>query len=197
MDIPVRGLTDGLRQHSQQVAVDELGLPEEENCFARPVQLEYTVEKAGGQVIVRGTVSTSVDMTCCRCLEPVQIGLSEPFTLLVRFDADRFSGGNVSGDAPGDQGGEEVKYVPPDTDRIDITEELRQTLLLALPVKPLCDENCRGLCPHCGTNLNTGSCDCRPRTTDPRWAGLENALKTSQGENRGRTEKKNLQIQKR
>jgi len=196
MDIPVRGLADGLRQHSQQVAADELGLPEEERCFTRPVQVNYTLEKAGGQIVIRGTVSTVVSMTCCRCLEPVRVDISERFTLLVRFDAQGFSGGNVSRGAPEGEGDEDVKFVPPDTDRVDITDELRQTLLLVLPVKPLCDENCQGLCPHCGVNLNTGNCDCHPRTTDPRWAGLEKALKTSQGENRGRTEKKDLQIQK-
>jgi len=196
VDISVRGLTDGLRRYSQQAAVDELGLPEEEKCFTRPVQVDYTLEKAGGQVIVRGTVRTTVDMTCCRCLETAQMDISEPFTLLVRFDAGEAYGGNAidSTSAGGDD--EDVKYVPPDTDAIDITEELRQILLLAIPVKPLCDEDCRGLCPHCGTNLNTGRCDCRPRKTDPRWTGLEKALKTTQGENRGRTEEEDLQIQK-
>ena len=197
MDIPVRGLTDGLRRDSRQAAVEELNLGEDESCFAHPVQVDYTVEKAGGQVIVRGRVSTTVSITCSRCLKPMRMDISEPFALLVRFAADRFSGGHASGGAPDGQGDEDVTYVPPDADRIDITEELRQTLLLALPVKPLCAEECRGLCPRCGTDRNTGGCDCRPKTIDPRWAGLKNALKTSQGENRGLTEKKDLQIQKR
>jgi uncharacterized protein len=196
VDISVRGLTAGLRRHSQQVAVDDLGLPEEEHCFTRPVQVDYTVEKTGGQVIVRGTVSTTADMTCSRCLAPVQVDISERFTLLVRFDAGEARGGKAVGGTSAGEGDEDVKFVAPDQDRIDITDDLRQALLLALPVKPLCDENCRGLCPQCGTNLNHASCDCRPCKTDPRWAGLEKALKTSQGENRGRTEKKDLQIQK-
>ena len=182
MNISVRGLTDGLQRRSQQAAVDELGLPEGEERFTQPVRVDYTIEKVAGQVIVRGTIATSVSLPCSRCLESVQIDISEPFTLLVRFDAQGFSGGNLSGGAPAGEEDEDVKHVSADTDQVDITETLRQTLLLALPVKPLCDEGCQGLCPHCGTNLNTGSCRCRPRTTDPRWAGLRKALKISQGE---------------
>jgi uncharacterized protein len=197
MDIPVRGLTDSLRRDSRQAAVEELNLGEDERCFAHPVQVDYTVEKAGEQIVIRGRVNTVASMTCSRCLKPTRMNISEPFTLLVRFAADRYSGGNASGTAPDSRGDEDVKYVPPDADRIDITDELRQILLLALPVKPLCAENCRGLCPRCGIDLNTGSCHCRRKTIDPRWAGLKKALKTSQGENRGRTQEKDLQIQKR
>jgi uncharacterized metal-binding protein YceD (DUF177 family) len=145
-------------------------------------------------------------MACSRCLEPVQIPISEKMTILVRFSTGRFSSGSSNGRSsdgrfykgiPAEENGEEVKNVPPDVDRVDVTEELRQTLLLALPIKPLCEDDCRGLCPRCGINLNTGSCDCRQKTIDPRWSGLREALKTTQGEDRGSTEKKNLKIQKR
>lgn len=178
MDISVRGLTDGLHRHSQQVDVDEWNLPEEE-CITGPVQIDYTLEKIGEQIIIRGRVSTPVKMACSRCLETVRIDICEPFTLLVRFQGGHLCGQNRTGEIMDGEDDEEVKVVPPDTDSIDITEELRQTLLLSLPVKPLCSENCRGLCPQCGTNLNRGSCDCRRKKIDPRWAGLEKALKTS------------------
>jgi len=187
MIISVRGLTDGLHRRSQQTTASELDLQEQEEYFTEPVGVDYTLEKIGQQIIFRGVINTSVNMTCSRCLESVQIPISETMTLLVRFDADTSS----------EEGHEEVRIVSPDTGRMDVTEELRQTLLLALPVKPLCKEDCRGLCPRCGTNLNTGNCDCRRKTIDPRWSGLKNALNTLQGEKRGPTEKKNLQIQKR
>ncbi len=187
MIISVRGLTGGLHRRSQQADASELDLREQEACFTEPVRVDYTLEKIGQQVIFRGVISTSVNMTCSRCLESVQIPISETLTILVRFDAE----------ASPEEIHEEIRIVPPDTGRMDVTEELRQTLLLALPVKPLCKENCRGLCPRCGTNLNAGSCDCRRKTIDPRWSGLKNAVSTSQGEKRGLTKKKDLQIQKR
>ena len=62
-------------------------------------------------------------------------------------------------------------------DRIDLNELLREQFYLALPMKPLCLDDCRGLCAQCGTNLNTGSCDCAPVWEDPRLAPLKNLLK--------------------
>jgi len=57
---------------------------------------------------------------------------------------------------------------------IDIADDVRQTLLLAVPLKLLCSENCRGLCPTCGKNLNEGECSCRNDVGDPRWDVLRN-----------------------
>ena len=62
-------------------------------------------------------------------------------------------------------------------DRIDLNELLREQFYLALPMKPLCREECRGLCAQCGTNLNTGSCDCAPAWEDPRLAALKGLAK--------------------
>ena len=67
---------------------------------------------------------------------------------------------------------------PADDVQIDLGHLVMEQLHLALPMKPLCSETCKGLCPQCGTNLNTGSCNCDPRWEDPRLAALK-ALKES------------------
>jgi uncharacterized protein len=64
-------------------------------------------------------------------------------------------------------------------DQIDLSELMREQFYLALPMKPLCREDCKGLCAQCGTNLNTGTCDCAPVWEDPRLA----ALKAFKGKN--------------
>jgi uncharacterized protein len=64
-------------------------------------------------------------------------------------------------------------------DQIDLNELLREQFYLALPMKPLCDEACQGLCPQCGTNLNTGSCNCAAGWEDPRLAPLRQLKKES------------------
>jgi len=64
-------------------------------------------------------------------------------------------------------------------DQIDLGELMREQFYLALPMKPLCRDDCRGLCPQCGTNLNAGTCDCSPVWEDPRLA----ALKAIKGKN--------------
>jgi uncharacterized protein len=58
-------------------------------------------------------------------------------------------------------------------DAIDLADLLREQFYLALPMKPLCRQDCRGLCPQCGTNLNTDTCQCQVRWEDPRLAGLK------------------------
>lgn len=55
---------------------------------------------------------------------------------------------------------------------IDLTEMVRDVVLLDLPLAPLCDDDCAGLCPTCGVNRNTSPCDCAAESTDPRWAAL-------------------------
>ena len=60
---------------------------------------------------------------------------------------------------------------------IDLSEAVADSVFTAIPVRDLCAEDCRGICPHCGINLNRGSCDCRETGVDPRWAGLASLLK--------------------
>src|ERR1044072_582574 len=64
-------------------------------------------------------------------------------------------------------------------DQIDLNELLREQFYLELPMKPLCTEDCKGLCPQCGTNLNTGTCDCSAGWNDPRLAPLRQLKKES------------------
>jgi uncharacterized protein len=61
-----------------------------------------------------------------------------------------------------------------ENDEIDLGQLMREQFYLALPMKPLCREDCKGLCAQCGTNLNTGTCDCSPVWEDPRLAALKN-----------------------
>jgi uncharacterized protein len=63
-------------------------------------------------------------------------------------------------------------------DQIDLSELLREQFYLALPMKPLCRDDCRGLCPECGINLNAGTCTCAPTWEDPRLAALKELGRT-------------------
>jgi uncharacterized protein len=67
----------------------------------------------------------------------------------------------------------DVVYLHPETDKINIGEDVRDYALLALPMKKLCSEDCKGLCPKCGKNLNDGSCNCKDEKIDSRWEPLQ------------------------
>ena len=70
-------------------------------------------------------------------------------------------------------GGEDVILLHPNDNIVDMTDQIRQVLALAMPMKPICSEDCRGLCPQCGANLNEETCDCRSDEIDERWEGLK------------------------
>jgi uncharacterized protein len=142
--------------------------------FPRPFQdpawsldgLSLAVEKDGETVFVRGDLTARVPLTCGRCLEPYTV------TVTPAVDA-RFV------PAPGTRGEErELGADDLETDVyqhgiLDLTALLETETSLALPMKPLCREACRGLCPVCGGNRNTTPCACEMRAPDPRWAALK------------------------
>jgi uncharacterized protein len=76
-----------------------------------------------------------------------------------------------------DSAREEVVFLHPDTDKIDLDKDIRDYAILAVPMKKLCSENCKGLCPKCGKNLNDDLCDCIEEIIDPRWEVIQK-LKT-------------------
>lgn len=131
------------------------------------VRLVRTVDS----VLVTGQLRTVVELTCDRCLEPflvpVEINLQEDF----RPSIDITTGAHlpvVEVEAGG--GWIDEHHV------LDLTEVVRQRILLTIPMHPLCRPDCAGLCPECGHNMNEGPCQCQRRIGDPRWAALKDLL---------------------
>lgn len=139
-----------------------------------PVRVTGKVTNTGKTLLVEGQVGTTLELTCDRCLEkyryPLVAALEEEYG---------------STKTPGEEGtgiGEETGVRPLVGDFIDLKPAMEEALLLAIPMKWLCRENCRGLCPRCGRNLNEGLCQCDTRTLDPRLAVLEELLREREGE---------------
>ena len=116
---------------------------------------------------LKGGLSTRVELPCARCLEPVVAGRSEDFDLLYRpqgADAGREELSVTAAEA-------EVSYYQ--GEGLLLEDVLREQVLLALPLKAMCREDCKGLCPHCGKNLNAEQCACAEPVEDPRWSALK------------------------
>jgi len=122
-----------------------------------------SAERAGDEIRIAGSLNAAVELPCSRCLEPARIAISKPFDLFFRqrdkemFDED-----------------EEIELAEGDTrtafftgTQLAITDILREQILLALPMKALCTVDCKGLCSRCGTNLNTGRCNCPRENFSP------------------------------
>jgi uncharacterized protein len=112
-------------------------------------------------------LDAALTLTCGRCLEPVPFRVSTEVRLrLVPEMPEAPAGHDVELDAA-----DALLYAAPEG-KVDLTELVTEQLYLALPLKPLCDEACKGLCPECGANRNRTECACRREDVDPRLAPL-------------------------
>lgn len=116
---------------------------------------------------LRGSLKAGLELQCARCLEPVPQDVARDFELLYRplgVDAGRDELSVTDAEA-------EIGYYQ--GEGILLEDVLREQVLLALPLKVTCREDCKGLCPHCGKNLNQEQCSCSVPVEDPRWAALK------------------------
>jgi uncharacterized protein len=122
-------------------------------------------------ILVTGALRTVLELECSRCLEPVSMPIELEIEEEFRPSVDINTGATL----PMTDDDEEATII--DKQHIlDLTEVVRQAVFLALPMHPLCQENCAGLCVRCGQNLNEGQCDCIAEAADPRMEILKQLL---------------------
>jgi uncharacterized protein len=137
----------------------------------RPVQGRVRLVRTNRSILVKGTVNTVVELSCSRCLGRFE------YPLKLNIEEEYFPTADVNTGAAVPVPDEPGSFTIDENHILDLTEALRQYALLAVPMKPLCAEDCAGLCPACGQNLNQGPCGCPSETTDPRWAELSKLKK--------------------
>ncbi len=142
-----------------------------------PVRGEVSLIRTDRGILVKGSLNSEVRITCSRCLNvfgyKMDLNMEEEYFPTV--DAD--TGASIA--VPGEPG----CFVIDEQHMLDLTEATRQYALLAIPMKPLCRQDCAGLCPECGHNLNRGPCGCPGQGVDPRWAELTRLAAEQKGTN--------------
>lgn len=140
--------------------------------FDSPLEIEVRLRRIVGYVEASGRLKTSVRLSCSRCLADFSLPLSIPFeaTFSEEAKAREASGEETEIELTA----EAIDLFPFQGREIDLLEVIQEQVLLALPVRPLCREDCKGLCPRCGADLNQGACGCAEKPTDPRFAVLKN-----------------------
>ena len=136
-----------------------------------PVELDFDLHKDKERFRIVGTVKTVLELPCSRCLEPFRLPVD------AEIDLRYLPASELSSDDEREIAEEDVDISYYRDDQIDLTELLREQFYLALPMKPLCRDDCKGLCPQCGVNRNTGTCECGSGWEDPRLAGLKGLIK--------------------
>ena len=147
--------------------------PGEQEAFriVEPVSLAFDIFKDKAQFRLAGGGQTTLELPCGRC--------REPFTLPVDVSFDLRYHPHAANTGEGEREIEEDDLTTAfyENETIDLGQLMREQFYLALPMKPLCDENCLGLCPLCGTNLNRETCSCKRDWEDPRLAVLKTLKK--------------------
>jgi len=137
-----------------------------------PVTVTLHIQRNGDVARLSSTVHAVVKLECARCLEEFTCDVDGEFTIVAR----RLRKGEIvrksEDTADIDDDEEDLVLLDYDTNDIDITENVHDTLLLEIPLKSVCSDDCRGLCPACGHNLNEGECGCTRTGSDPRWNAL-------------------------
>ena len=139
------------------------------------VQGEIKLVRTNRGILVKGKLQTALEVTCSRCLSL----FSCPLTL--SFEEEYFPTTDVVSGAWLPLPEEPGCFTIDERYLLDLTDAVYQYMLLAVPMKPICREDCAGLCPNCGCNLNQGPCDCLPQEVDPRWSELAKLTLTNDG----------------
>ncbi len=143
-------------------------LPETEpfDCTLRRIEIVCTVRRMKENVFIEGSVTASAEAPCCRCLEAARFPLAASFKYTF----------SPAPDEPQDEmelNTEDLELAYYEEDMIDLDRLIYEQIMLQIPIKPLCAEACKGLCPQCGTNLNVATCACEAEPFDERLSVLK------------------------
>ena len=131
-----------------------------EKPFAHPVRVGGAVRNMAGALQLEGTAETTLELACDRCLKPFVRELALPVSTLLAEELE-------------DEENDEIVLL--EDGAVDLDEVFTTALVLSMDAKHLCSEDCKGLCPTCGADLNQGPCGCR-KEPDPRFAALAQLL---------------------
>lgn len=159
MIIKISNLSDGVHNYSFKEPVKEIGLSE---YFTGEAQADVELKKSHNQIILDAKLTLKANFECDRCTKEFEQTLETGFKMVYLFGKDEAEDTSMN-----------ITYLPVDADKINLDKDVRDFAVLAVPMKKLCIEDCKGLCIKCGKNLNEGDCGCEKTETDDRWLPLK------------------------
>jgi len=160
MKIRLSSLKQGVQTIESALKADALGIAD--GNFQDIIQVKLLVDKGEREIYITGRLQTTTSFRCDRCLEPFKQAITAEVTIIL----------TPTPTASAAEQEDNVITINEGTDVVDLSSQLRDALLLEVPMKKLCDHQCKGLCPHCGVNLNHQECQCDQTKIDPRWDKL-------------------------
>ena len=167
-DIPEEGVEASFSEAEDWL--DERLRAEEKRLFRiiGPIRVHLRLSRSGRMIHVKSRLETRVELLCARCLEPFSLGLNSQFGTVLKPRP------NFPLPEERELNREDLESDFYEGEEVNLTSFVQDQVLLTLPQKALCREECRGLCPRCGKNLNREVCQCPTAIMDPRFQALKN-----------------------
>ena len=147
---------------------EELVLDDEHVRLTEPPQVTGRINRSGHEVRLSGTIVARAEVDCDRCLKQVALPVEATFDVTY-VPAEDYAETELAAELQA----EDMAVSVYEDNAIDVDDLVREQVLLALPTRALCVEDCKGLCPACGANRNENPCECETQEIDPRWSGLK------------------------
>lgn len=163
MIIKISNLSNGEYYYTFDKKTEDVGLLEP---FVGNILVEAKLQKSQRQIVLNADVKAKVNFECDRCSENYGQELTNDYKIVYYFSSEIKDENQI-----------DIKYISINTDKINLTNDVRDYIQLAIPMKKLCKEDCKGLCVSCGKNLNIEDCNCSKKEIDPRWLPLEKLKK--------------------
>jgi len=144
-------------------------LVEENVVFLAPVHIEAEIRKTGEEIIIKGRMTTRLNFVCCRCLNPFEVPVNSVFNLAFLPEELEIVKEQLET--------EDMDKIFYRQGGIDMDSVILEQLNLTFPLRPLCKEDCQGICPVCGKQLKDGACSCTASESDHRLEKLKTFLR--------------------
>ncbi|HVE58431.1 MAG TPA: DUF177 domain-containing protein [Pyrinomonadaceae bacterium] len=171
MIIDLITLRDSPHEFEYSLAPEEIDLDSDEAELKNAVRVKGKLTKHIAQTDVEGTISAPLEIDCTRCLQKIDKDLE------FAFEAAFVTPENFTASREAELNAKDLDVSVIEGNEIDLSELVREQILLNLPEQVFCREDCKGLCDKCGANRNLIDCNCIEKETDPRWAALKNLNK--------------------
>lgn len=165
MKIPILHLEEGYHHFEDCIRKGSLHFYRDE-IYPDDINIKVEVNKFAKNISCKTEISTRMHLTCDRCLAEFDEDFLEIFDILFHIGQDNL-----------DIDEENVVTLLPDQKEIDLTSYIQETLILSIPMKILCRDDCKGICPNCGADLNKEECRCIDKPVDSRWENLKKLRK--------------------
>ncbi len=159
MKIKISNLKDGIHNFSFDEPIKNIGL---EKPFIGNVLVDIELNKIHNQIVLNAKLTLNTNFDCDRCNKNFNSILNNEYKMVY-----------LIGTKPEDSESINLTYLSAEADKIVLDNDLRDFALLTIPMKKLCKDDCKGLCPKCGKDLNNGDCGCSYEIIDDRWLPLK------------------------